>query len=87
MKASEEISADLFIKNCLQSQGMHHHRQIVNLAREEKGSDFAANVDELIREGESKAYTGKIQSPHCDGHDVDMMYDEHNEEHYCPICL
>lgn len=87
MKASEEISADLFIKNCIQNQGMHHHREIVNLAEQEKSSRFATHVDELIRKGNSKAYSGKVQPQKCSEHDVDLMYDESQSEYYCPLCL
>lgn len=87
MKASEEISADIFIRDCLQHRGMHHHREIVNLAEQEKSSNFASLVDELIRSGESKAYSGKVQPHKCPNHSVDLMYDASEEEHYCPLCL
>jgi len=86
MKASEEISADLFIRNCVNT-GVEQHRKIVNHAENKKSSEFASNVDELIREGESNVYSDVINHRRCSEHNVDMMYDENNEEHYCPICL
>jgi hypothetical protein len=86
MKASEEISADLFIKNCVKT-GIEQHRKIVDHAKEEKSSEFASNVDELIREGESNVYSRVINQRRCSEHNVDMMYDQSKEEHYCPICL
>jgi hypothetical protein len=65
---------------------MDYRREIVNLAEEEKSTRFASNVDELIRSGESKAYLGKLNQRQCDTHNVDMMFDENNREHYCPLC-
>jgi len=87
MKASEEISAELFIKNCVRHQGMHHHREIVNLAEQERSSKFASHVDELIRSGKSNVYSGKVQPQKCSEHNADLMYDESQSEYYCPICL
>ena len=86
MKASEEISADLFIKNCVKT-GVEKHRKIVNHAKEQKSSEFASNVDKLIREGDSNIYSDVINHQICSEHNVDMMYDQSKEEHYCPICL
>ena len=86
MKASEKISADLFIKNCI-STGVEQHRKIVNAAKEQKSSEFASNVDKLIREGDSNVYSDVINHQRCSKHNVDMMYDENKQEHYCPICL
>jgi len=86
MKASEEISADLFIKDCI-AKGINYRREIVSYAQSQGSDDFASRVDELIREGQSKAYEAEIEVESCDEHGTDMMYDENNKEHYCPICV
>ena len=86
MKASKELSVDLFIKNCIEHRGLTTEREIINRAREEEGREVHL-VKELIRDGQSKAYNGiKYEEDFCEECGNSTMYDSEMRQYYCPIC-
>jgi len=85
MKASKELSIDIFIKNCVQNSGLTTERAIIDKAKEEREDHHL--VKELIREGKSKAYNHiKYEEDFCEECGNSTMYDSNLQEYYCPMC-
>lgn len=83
MKTSKVIAADHFIRGCLE-RGITNHRDIIEEAREGKGAG-SSTVEKLLKNGESIPY-GDIETECCFSCGLDLMFDETNNEYYCPIC-
>lgn len=83
MKASEEIAADMFIRDCIR-RGITNHRHIVEEARQAKGTG-SQKVEELLQKGKSKSYDD-IKAEECPTCESPLMYDDSQSEFYCPIC-
>lgn len=84
MKASEEIAIDYFIKRCIQ-QGIDNHHEIVEAAREEDRRE-AKRVREFLLNGQSNPYEHHIEWESCIDCGGNLMFDENEEDYYCPIC-
>jgi len=86
MKASKEVSVDLFIKHCINIHGLKTEKEIIDRAKEEKDEEGHL-VKQLIREGKSEAYNEiEFQDIDCRFCGSTKMYDSKKEEYYCPMC-
>lgn len=84
MKASEEIAADMFIKDCMR-EGIDSHYEIVEQARKIDGVDVS-KIKELLDSGESRPFENSTPDNTCKGCGSQMMFDESEGEFYCPRC-
>ena len=84
MKASEEISIDFFIKQCI-NKGIDNQYKIVQMAKSEKGTN-AEMVRNFISDGKSNPYEHHIDRETCVDCGSNMMFDENQKEYYCPLC-
>lgn len=82
MKASKEIACDLFIKTCI-ARGISDQRDIIE---EAEGSD-RITVENLIESGNSVFEHVISDEDLCEECQNRMMWDDGEEEYYCPICL
>lgn len=83
MKASEEIAADLFIRNCI-DRGITAKSAIIKEASKGDGTG-SSQVAELMEKRKSVAYE-EIRWEECNVCETDMMYDDSVDEYYCPRC-
>lgn len=84
MKASEEIAVDFFIKKCI-DRGIENQHEIVEFAREED-AHRAEIVKHFLRSGQSNPYESHIDWESCIDCGGDLLFDEAEDEYYCPIC-
>jgi len=84
MKASEEISIDFFIKECIK-RGIDNQHDIVEEAREDETRD-ANVVKKFLLDGKSNPYEEHIEWESCIECGGKLMFDDANREYFCPLC-
>lgn len=84
MKASEEIAIDFFIKKCIQ-QGIDNQHEIVEMARK-KDDRKAKKVRNFLLDGQSNPYEAHVEWESCMECGSKFMFDEKEDEFYCPRC-
>lgn len=84
MKASEEIAADMFIKDCMRN-GIDSRHEIVRKAKQIDGVD-SQKIGELLDSGKSQPYESSMPNNKCSECSSQMMFDEVKDEFYCPAC-
>lgn len=86
MKASEEIAADMFIRQCIR-RGIDTQREIVEEARKHNsGSITATDIRNFIHNGNSVPYEDRGGGKECLSCNNAKLFDESREEYYCPVC-
>lgn len=86
MKASKEIAADYFIRNCKRN-GVTHKRGIIQEARD--NPDLNSREVDVVREAlESGAsnISGVDEIKECSECGRENLFDESEQEYYCPVC-
>lgn len=86
MNTSEEIAADYFIRHC-KRRGITHSRGIIQEAKENPdfNDEKVSIVSEVLRNDMSNV-SGVDEPRQCSSCGQEELYDEKEEEHYCPIC-
>ena len=85
MKASEEISIDFFIKECIERRGIDNQYDIVEEARKTEGRD-ANRVKDFLLSGKSNPYEHHVEWEECIECEGNLMFDDSEREYYCPVC-
>jgi len=84
MKASEEISIDFFIRDCIK-RGIDNQHDIVEEARGNETRN-ANVVKKFLLDGKSNPYEEHIEWKSCIECGGKLMFDDTNREYFCPLC-